>query len=142
MDLPPVCALADEAIAAAGLNDRFRSQPADLFEGPYPGGADTISLSWVLHNWNNEHCRQILRHCHAALPAGGMVLITESVLEPDGTGTRFATLMSLHMLVLCEPGARERTEAEYAELLDASGFRRERLIRLNAPRDLLIATRL
>jgi hypothetical protein len=142
MDLPPVCALADEAIAAAGLGDRFTSQPADLFEGPYPEGADAISLSWMLHDWNDEHCRQILRRCHAALPAGRALLITESVLEADRSGTPFATLMSLHMLVLCEPGARERTEAEYAELLEATGFRVERLVRLNAPRDLLIATRL
>ena len=142
MDLPPVCALADEAIAAAGLVDRFVSKAADLFEGPYPAGADAISLSWVLHDWNDEHCRQILRNCHAALPEGGVLLITESVLEPDRSGTLFATLMSLHMLVLCEPGARERTEAEYTALLADTGFRTERLIRLNAPRDLLIAKRL
>jgi hypothetical protein len=139
MDLPPVCALADEAIAAAGLSGRFVSRHADLFDGPYPDGADAISLAWVLHDWNDEHCRQILRNCHTALPAGGTLLITESVLNPDRAGTAFATLMSLHMLLLCEPGARERTEAEYAELLGATGFRVEGLVRMAAPRDLLVA---
>jgi hypothetical protein len=142
MDLPPVCELADRAIAAAGLNDRFVSRVADLFEGPYPEGADAISLAWVLHDWNDEHCRQILRNCHAALPRGGTLVITESVLNADGSGTSFARLMSLHMLVLCEPGARERTETEYADLLADSGFGIERLLRAGAPRDFLIARKL
>ena len=39
--------IADEAIAAAGLGGRFISRHADLFEGPYPGGADTLCLGWV-----------------------------------------------------------------------------------------------
>lgn len=139
MDLPPVCALADEAIEAAGLTGRFTSQSADLFAGPYPSGADVISLGWVLHDWNDEHCRQILKHCYNALPSGGALLITESVLDDDRGGTPFAVLMSLHMLVLCEPGARERTVGEYRSLLEDAGFQMERLVRLNAPRDLLVA---
>jgi len=141
LDLPPVCDLADEAIVAAGLKERFVSRHADLFEGPYPGGADVVTLSWVLHDWNDEHCRQILRHCHAALPRGGTLLITESVLNPDHSGTSFAILMSLHMLLFCEPGASERTEAEYTELLESTGFRVERLVRMT-PRDLLVARKM
>jgi acetylserotonin N-methyltransferase len=142
MDLPPVCEIADEAILAAGLEDRFVSRFADLFQGPYPSGADVIALGWVLHDWNDDHCREILRNCHAALPTGGTLLITESVLNNDRTGTPFGVLMSLHMLVLCEPGARERTEEEYGKLLQESGFRMERLVRLDAPRDLLIARKI
>src|SRR5205823_4706947 len=87
MDLPPVCALADEAIQAAALADRYKSQHADLFEGPYPLGADVIALSWILHDWNDDNCRKILRHCFDALPSGGALLITESVLSDDHTGT-------------------------------------------------------
>lgn len=139
MDLPPVCALADEAIAAAGLTTRYRSEAADLFAGPYPAGADAISLSWVLHDWNDDHCLQILRHCYDALPSGGALLITESVLSEDRSGTPFGTVMALHMLLVCEPGARERTEDEYRTLLEETGFETEELVRLDAPRDLLIA---
>jgi hypothetical protein len=139
MDLPPVCAIADEAIRAAGLEGRFTSQFADLFEGPYPAGADVIALSWVLHDWNDEHCLQILRHCHAALPTGGALLINETVLAHDRGGTPFGVLMSLHMLCVCEPGARERTEDEYRQLLHAAGFHAEKLTRMDAPRDLLVA---
>jgi hypothetical protein len=142
MDMPPVCEVADETFRAAGLAGRFVSRPADLFEGPYPEGADVITLGWILHDWNDDHCRQILRNCHAALPPGGTLIICESILNPDGSGSPFATLMSLHMLVVCEPGARERTEGEYAELLHSTGFEIERLVRPGAPRDFLIARKI
>ncbi len=138
-DLPPVCALADEAIQAAGLAGRFTSQAFDLFADPYPPGADVICLSWILHDWNDQHCLQILRHCYNALPSGGALLITESVLEDDRGGTPFAVTMSLHMLAFCESGARERTPAEYRALLEGAGFQMEKVVRLPAPRDLLIA---
>jgi len=141
MDLPPVCEVADEHIAAAGLSDRFRSEFADLLAGPYPAGADVIALSWVLHDWSDETCRKILRNCYDALPSGGALLITESVLNEDLSGTPFAVLMSLHMLVVCEPGAKERSESQYRTLLEETGFHQEALIRLAAPRDLIVATR-
>jgi hypothetical protein len=54
----------------------------------------------------NSHL-QILRNCHPAVPPGSALPITESVLKPDRSGTPFATLMSLHMLLLGEPGARD-----------------------------------
>lgn len=104
-----------------------------------PKRANAVALSWVLHDWNDENCRRILRNCYDALPAGGALLINESVLNDDRSGTDFGVLMSLHMLVLCEPGARERTEAEYRGLLEETGFEVEKLVRLAAPRDLLVA---
>lgn len=50
--------------------------------------------------------------------------------------------MSLHMALTCEPGARERTWSEYRSLLESSGFGDMRVIRLDAPRDLIVARRL
>lgn len=139
MDLPPVCTVANEAIAANGLSERFTTAPADLFLGPYPGGADVITLSWILHDWSAEHCQQILYNCYTALPSGGVLLISESVLRDDGSGTPFAVAMALHMLVACEPGATERTEAQYQSLLEDAGFRAVEVVRLAGPRDLIIA---
>ncbi len=42
------------------------------------------------------------------------------------------------MLVACDPGAKERTELEHHALLEGAGFRMERLIRLEAPRDVIV----
>jgi 3-hydroxy-5-methyl-1-naphthoate 3-O-methyltransferase len=138
MDLPPVCRVAEERIAANGLSDRFTTRTADLLTGPYPLGADAITLSWILHDWGDENCRKILRNCFEALPSKGVLLISEIVLNNDLSGTQFGVLMSLHMLVVCEPGAKERSEDEYRSLLEEAGFRNVEVIRFDAPRDLII----
>ena len=138
MDLPPVCRVAEESIEASGLSDRFTAQTADLLTGPYPSGADAITLSWILHDWGDENCHKIVRNCFEVLPSKGVLLISESVLNNDLSGTQFGVLMSLHMLVVCEPGAKERSEAEYQSLLEEAGFRDTEVVRLGAPRDLII----
>lgn len=142
MDMPPVCAVAEKEIAANGLTGRFTTASADLFAGPYPTGADVITLSWILHDWNDDNCRRILRNCFTALPHGGVLMISESVLGDDFSGKPFAMANSLHMLVVCESGAKERTEAQYRALLAETGFREVDLIRLRGPRDLIVARKI
>jgi len=140
-DLPPVCKIAEEHIQANGLAGRFSAVAADLLEGPYPAGADVITLGYILHDWSDEKCRLILRNCFAALPAGGTLLIIEKVLNPDFSGTPHALAVDLNMLLVCESGARERTEAEYRSLLEEAGFRFGELIRLDSPLRDVIVTR-
>ena len=138
-DLEPVCALAREHISANGLTSRFTAVAADLIAGPYPSGADVILLGHILHDWSDDTCRQILSNCAAALPANGTLLISESVLRPDFSDSRLASLKDLIMLVANEPDARERSEEEYRSLLEATGFDVVDVVRFEAPRDLLIA---
>jgi hypothetical protein len=139
MDLAPVCEVAEEYIQASGLTGRFTTAAADLFTGPYPQGADVIVLGHVLHDWSDESCCKILRNCFEALPAQGMLLVSEKVLNNDFSGTRYALMLDLTMLVACESGARERSEPEYRSLLEEAGFREMEVTRLEAPRDLIVA---
>ena len=138
-DLEPVCVVAREQISASGLGDRFTAVAADLVEGPYPSGADVILLGHILHDWNDDTCRRILRNCASALPSGGALLISESVLANDYSGSTLAHIKDLLMLVANEAGARERSEREYQSLLNETGFRFSHLLRPDAPRDLLVA---
>lgn len=139
MDMEPVCVVAREYIHAAGLDGRFTAQAADLMAGPYPAGADVLLLGHILHDWDDEKCLQILRNCAAALPPSGVLLVSESVLWPNFSGSHFAGLKDLVMLVANEPGARERTEGEYRALVGEAGFDVVDVLRFNAPRDLLVA---
>jgi len=138
-DMEPVCVVARENIAAAGLTDRFTAVAADLMHGPYPTGADVILLGHILHDWSDDVCGKILSNCAAALPPGGTLLISESVLHDDFSGSKLAHMKDLIMLLANESGARERSEGEYRGLLDAAGFDVASVIRLEAPRDLLVA---
>jgi SAM-dependent methyltransferase len=140
MDLAPVCAIAQEHIERSGLADRFSTVTSDLFAGPYPDGADVIVLGSILHDWNDPESQTILGHCFEALPHGGLLLVVEKVLNNDFSATRLDDLMQdLHMLLVSAPGARERSEAEYASLLQEAGFQEVEVRRLGAPRDLILA---
>jgi len=138
-DMAPVCEIANDYIQRSGLSDRFTAIPVDLFGGPYPNGADVILLGHILHDWSDDNCRKILHNCCQALPARGVLLISESVLEPDFSGSTFALMKDLTMMVACESDARERTAAEYRSLLNETGFEITKIIRMDAPRDLIVA---
>lgn len=138
-DLEPVCVVAREQIVANGLGSRFTAVAADLIAGPYPEGADVMLLGHILHDWSDETCHKILRNCADALPANGVLLISESVLRPDFSGSNMAHVKDLLMLVANETDARERSEDEYRALLSAAGFDVVEVQRLDAPRDLLVA---
>jgi acetylserotonin O-methyltransferase len=103
-DLPEVASLYPGTIAG------------DFFTDPLPE-ADLYSLSRILHDWSDEKNHRLLEKIHAALPAGGGLLIAEKLLRPDDVS---AHMQSLNMLIGTE--GRERSAAEYEALLRAVGF--------------------
>jgi hypothetical protein len=121
MVFPLVSTIAAERIAAASLMGRFTMVSADLLQGPYPVGADVITLGWILHDWSDTSCQKILRNCFDALPSAGKLLAIEKVLHDDYSAPMFTAAADLYMLAICEPGARERTEPEYRRLLLETG---------------------
>jgi hypothetical protein len=127
-DLPHVVARARPALQARGLADRIETLAGDFFQGLPP--ADVYLLKQILHDWSDEQCRAILRHCARGLSPGGCLLIVEMVIPDDGRPTP-AQLVDLDMLVML-PG-RERTRREYADLLASAGLRLERVIETSSP---------
>src|SRR5262249_29398571 len=76
--LPHVVASARASLQARGLGDRVETVAGDFFQSVPP--ADVYLLKQVLHDWNAEQCRTILRHCARGLDPGGRVLIVEMVI--------------------------------------------------------------
>jgi hypothetical protein len=85
----------------------------------------------ILHDWDEAKDREILRKCHAALPSGGVVIISELLTDDDKTGPAAAALMSLNMLIETE-GGRNYTAGEYSAWLEEAGFRDIRTVRFDA----------
>jgi hypothetical protein len=126
-DQPDMAAEAEEAFAAAGLADRTTCVPSDFFVS-VPEGADVYTIANVLHDWDDDDATAILRTVRAAMPGDGRLLVVEHVLDAPGRSfeeLRDLHLVDLHMLVMF--GARERTQAEYDELLAGAGFGRSAL---------------
>lgn len=124
-DLPHVVAGAPPLLREHGVEDRVRVQGGSFLETA-PGGADAIIMKHIIHDWNDDDSIRILRNCHRALPKSGRVLVVEAVVPPpDQPG--WAKLLDLEMLVLT-PRGRERTEQEYADLFERTGFRLTRVV--------------
>jgi SAM-dependent methyltransferase len=86
-----------------------------------PGGADAYLLSRVLHDWDDDDALRVLRTCRRAMRPDSVLLVVEAVLPERAVDDPAAVRMDLHMLLLLR--GRERTAAEYAGLLEASGLR-------------------
>lgn len=139
LDLAPVRSVAENMIKNNLIEERFEFVAGDMFKPGYPESVDVIFLSYILHNWGDDKCKTILKNCFDSLPSKGMLVVSEKVLNDDNTGEWWGIMMSLQMLVTCEPGAKERSLSEYSALLKSVGFQNLELIKLDAPRDFLLA---
>jgi hypothetical protein len=123
-DRPHVVEGAPTLLEARGVQGRVTIEAGDFFES-VPGGADCYVLSHIIHDWNDSQCARILGHCRKGINPDGRLLIVETVL-PAGDTPHVGKLMDMVMLVF--PGGQERTEAEFAALLESSAFRLDRVV--------------
>jgi O-methyltransferase len=119
LDSPPVLAAAEPVLQAAGVADRCETVAGNFFR-EVPPGADLYVLSNIVHDWDDEAALQILGTCLAAMRADSRLLIIELVL-PDDARPSMGKLLDLEMLAVT-PNGRQRTAAQYAELLARAGF--------------------
>ncbi|WP_234379221.1 methyltransferase [Streptomyces sp. IGB124] len=117
LERPQVLAAARTRLAATPVGARCDFRPGDFADVP-PGG-DVYVLSRVLHDWDDDRCRSILRHCADAMPGQADLLVVERLLPADGAAS-LATAWDLHMM--CNTGGRERTAEHYARLLADCGL--------------------
>jgi ubiquinone/menaquinone biosynthesis C-methylase UbiE len=124
-DLPHVTAGATALLQSGGVADRCQIVSGDFFAS-VPEGGDAYIMKHIIHDWDDDRASQILQNCHRALRPGGKVLLVDAVIPP-GNSAHFGKLLDLEMLVLT-PRGRERTQAEFRELLKRSGFRLRRVV--------------
>lgn len=118
-DLDHVVARARQRLANAPAAARIEIKAGSFFDTVPPGG-DTYLMKHILHDWSDEDCVRILRHCRRVVPANGRVLVVECVIPP-GNESGFGKLLDIEMIAVTE-GGRERTAKEFAALFAASGF--------------------
>ncbi len=118
LDLPGVIAQHELLWAdKMGVGNRCTFVPGDMFREVPP--ADAYMMKYIMHDWNDEECRQILSAIHRAAPQHGRVWIIEHIVPGPNT-PHFAKLFDIHMLIMLT--GRERTVEEYSGLLDGAGW--------------------
>jgi hypothetical protein len=125
VDRPKAVELAQRRLATAGLDDRSRCVTGDFF-AHLPPGADGYLLSRVIHDWDDADARRVLATCRAAMSADARLLLVEAIVPERPRDAPEAIRMDLHMLMLLR--ARERTEAQFRDLLASVGFDLRRVV--------------
>jgi acetylserotonin N-methyltransferase len=136
VDLPAVIKVTQEYVERSPIRDRIGYMAADFFSDPLPE-ADLFSLGRILHDWSEDKIRALLARIYQGLPQGGALLIAERILDEDKAGPLSALMQSLNMLVCTE--GKERTLAEYSDLLRQAGFAKVQGRKTGAPLDAILA---
>ena len=134
-DLPDVVSTVSKILGYTRLADRVRIETGSFFD-EVPAGGDAYVLKNILHDWPDEKAVQILRNVHAAAGRHATILLVELVI-PDHDRDFPGKWADLEMLL--NLGARERTAAEYRNLLGQAGFEMTRLVATASPLSLVEA---
>lgn len=133
-DRPQVIAAAGPILAAGGVSDRCETMGGDMLVSA-PRGCDAYVMKYIIHDWDDAHCRRILRACRAEMTRDARLIVIDRLLGPPNEDPA-VKLSDLHMLV--GPGGQERTLEEFAALFDAERLRIAELRPTCSPVSLLV----
>ncbi len=125
LERPGMLELAKHHLAEQGVADRCELVEGDFFSS-IPAGGDVYVLKSILHDWDDDRCVAILRKCRAAMGDAARLVIIELIL-PERMTPSAPTLSAalLDLIMLAYAGGRERTQAEFTQLLDQASLRLE-----------------
>ena len=135
-DLPPVGPHFEAYVSGQGLSHRLSFQGGDFFTDPLPT-ADVLVMGHVIHDWDLDQKRALIRKAYDALPAGGALIVYDAIIDDDRRQNAFGLLMSLNMLIET-PGGADYTGAECAAWMREAGFRQTRVEHLLGPDSMVV----
>ena len=136
-DLPKVAPIARRRIETAGLSGRVNAVEGDFFVDLFPK-ADVITMGMILHDWNLEKKKALIRKVYDALATGGAFVVIEALIDDARRENAFGLLMSLNMLI--EFGdAFDYSGADFIGWCREAGFRKFGVIPLIGPSSAAVA---
>jgi hypothetical protein len=135
-DLPQVEPIFEDYVADNGLSDRIGFHPGSFWDMPIPN-ADVVMMGHILHDWNLEEKRLLIRKAFEALPVGGALIVYESIIDDDRSTNAFGLMMSLNMLIETR-GGFDYTGADCIGWMKEAGFRETRVEHLVGPDSMVV----
>lgn len=127
-DLPAVAPVTRRRLESAGLLDRIEIASGSFFTDPLPG-ADVITMGNILHDWGLDKKRALIARVHDALPANGVFIAIENVIDDARRTNVQGLIMSLNMLIETGEGF-DYTGAQFDAWCREAGFRRTEIVPL------------
>jgi hypothetical protein len=135
-DLPALEPIFDAYVDGFGLGERLAFTAGDFFADPLPE-ADVLVMGHILHDWDLDEKRQLLKKAYDAIPDGGALIVYEAVIDDDRRVNTFGLLMSLNMLIE-SPGGFDYTGADCRSWMEAAGFRQSYVEQLAGPDSMVV----
>ncbi|CQD24241.1 O-methyltransferase [Mycobacterium lentiflavum] len=119
IDSPEMIGQAEGFLRERGLAERIERRTGDLF-GELDARADVYTMKWILHDWGDDACRDILKRVRATMPSGSKLVTIDQHYE-SGRPDAFTAMADVLMLVFCE-GGRERSPRQVHALMRDAGL--------------------
>lgn len=120
-DLPECGPCFEEYVEANGVNDRVRFEPGSFFTDAMPK-ADVITMGHILHDWDLEEKKMLVKKAFDTLPSGGALVVYDAIIDDDRSKNSFGLMMSLNMLIETE-GGFDYTGADCIGWMKEAGFK-------------------
>ncbi len=117
-DLPEVVKRGQERMKETG-NNRVVFETCDFFKA-IPEGSDLYIMCNILHDFNDEQAKTILKNLSRVMSKNQLLLVAEAIV-PDGNDFSVAKFLDLEVFLM--GGGKERTHAAFDRLFSDSGFK-------------------
>jgi precorrin-6B methylase 2 len=138
-DLKPVQPIFERFVRENGLADRVSFKPGSFFEDPIPK-AEVLVMGHILHDWDMDEKRLLLKKALDALPKGGRLIVYDAMIDDERRENTFGLLMSLNMLIETN-GGFDYTGADCIGWMREAGFRDAYVERLTGTHSMAVATK-
>jgi O-methyltransferase domain/Dimerisation domain len=135
-DLPSVGPIFEDYVAENGIAGRVRFEPGSFFDAPIPP-ADVVMMGHILHDWGLAEKKMLIGKAYEALPAGGALIVYESIIDDDRSKNVFGLLMSLNMLIETQ-GGFDYSGADCKGWMEEAGFHSVRVEALVGPDSMVV----
>lgn len=128
-DLPSVVDGAGPELKSAGVAERCKVVGGSFFD-TVPDGGDAYVMKSILHDWSDDDAERILRNIRGAIAPASKLVLLEAVL-PERPSSQIEVMFDLEMMVALH--GKERTRAQWSDLLRRAGFRLDRVVDTAGP---------
>jgi ubiquinone/menaquinone biosynthesis C-methylase UbiE len=141
VDYPEVTAVTREYAQHFGVGDRYDYLEGDLRQIDFGQKQyDAVILGHIIHTEGEKWGKALIRKSYRALKPGGTLVIAEMVPNDSRTGPVFPLLFGLNMILHTIDGD-VFTMAQYKQWLRQAGFTSTKLVEIQAPSPVILATR-